>query len=228
MDLSYKDTNFNIGDGVQNNESFVTYTFQNSTIHTSNIIFSTIKTSIVETSTSLPPISSPLTTSIPVSTISPTYFTIIHEPITTLLSYHSTKVERMIHDEEPNNDDIMVSFDDLQFDTDEENLPGDLNMSGKQFKLLNSTINYLLQIQEDTWGRHFVNGIEMEYLLKNQENCFRSLVEIIKRKQAEKLAVHSKSFDYEIQKLRDIAKKFHEIFCSTSYENKRICGSQSC
>ncbi|CAH1437980.1 unnamed protein product [Lactuca virosa] len=52
----------------------------------------------------------------------------------------------------------------------------------------------------------------MEYFLKPQENSFRSLVEGIEHKQAENLAIQSKSFDYEIQKLRDIAKERHELF----------------
>lgn len=42
----------------------------------------------------------------------------------------------MIHDEEPNDDEIMVSFTDLQFDPKEENVPVSLIMSSKQFKVL--------------------------------------------------------------------------------------------
>ncbi|CAH1433898.1 unnamed protein product [Lactuca virosa] len=52
----------------------------------------------------------------------------------------------------------------------------------------------------------------MEYLLKSQENRFQSFVESIEQKQAEGFAIHSKSFDYEIQKLHYIAKERHENF----------------
>ncbi|CAI9288672.1 unnamed protein product [Lactuca saligna] len=62
-----------------------------------------------------------------------------------------------MNDEEPNDDDIMVSFTDLQFDPKEENVPDNLNMS-------------------------------------------------------ERLVFYSKSYDYEIQKLRDVAKERHELF----------------
>ncbi|CAI9280701.1 unnamed protein product [Lactuca saligna] len=72
-------------------------------------------------------------------------------------SSQSTEVERMIHDEEPNDDDIMVSFTDIQFGPREENVPGSLIMS-------------------------------------------------------ERLAFHSKSYDYEIQKLHGVAKEHHELF----------------
>ncbi|CAH1416916.1 unnamed protein product [Lactuca virosa] len=160
----------------------------------------------------LPPISSPITTSVPVSTISPTYSTIMHEAIITLFSSQSTEAQIMIHDKEPNNDEIMVSFADLQVDPGEENVPDNLIMSGNQLKILNSKIHSLLQIQADTGGRKFLTGIEREYLLKAQEIRFLSLVEGIEQKQAERLVIHSKSFDYEIQKLCDVAKERHDLF----------------
>ncbi|CAI9272160.1 unnamed protein product [Lactuca saligna] len=81
----------------------------------------------------------------------------MHEPITNLLSSQSTMVEKVVHDEEPNDDDIMVSFADLQFDPKEENVPDNLIMS-------------------------------------------------------ERLAFHSKRYDYKIQKLRDVEKERHELF----------------
>ncbi|CAI9297224.1 unnamed protein product [Lactuca saligna] len=77
----------------------------------------------------------------------------MHESITTLFSSQSNEAERMIHDEEPNDDEIMVPFADLQFYPKEENVPDNLIM----------------------------------------------------------LAIHSKSFDYDIQKLRDVAKEYHEL-----------------
>lgn len=61
----------------------------------------------------------------------------------------------------------MVSFADLQFDPDEDNIPDNMIMSGKQFKILNNKLNYLLQIQDDTGGRNFVSGVEMDFMLKS-------------------------------------------------------------
>ncbi|CAI9284350.1 unnamed protein product [Lactuca saligna] len=170
VDLSDKDTNVNMGEGVQNKESFVNSTFETSTIPISTIISSTLKTTTVETSTTLLPISSPITILVHVPTISPIHFIIMHEQITTLFSSQSTKVEKVIYEEEPNDDEMMVSFVDLQFDPKKENVPDDLIISSKKFKILNSKINCLLQIQADTGGRNFVTRVEMEYLLKSQEN----------------------------------------------------------
>lgn len=68
----------------------------------------------------------------------------MHEPIATIFSSQSTEAEKVVHDKELNDDDIMVSFVDLQFDPEEENIPYELIMPGKQFKILNSKINSLL------------------------------------------------------------------------------------
>ncbi|CAI9264910.1 unnamed protein product [Lactuca saligna] len=58
----------------------------------------------------------------------------MHESITTLFSSQSTEAERMIHVEEPDDDEIMVSFVDRQFDPEEENVPDNLIMSVTKLK----------------------------------------------------------------------------------------------
>lgn len=56
----------------------------------------------------------------------------------------------MIHEEEEADDDdnVMVSFADLQFYQEEEEILDNLIMSGKQFKILNSKMNLILQLLE--------------------------------------------------------------------------------
>lgn len=41
----------------------------------------------------------------------------------------------------------MVSFADVQFDHEEDNIPNHMLMSGKKFKILNRKLNSLLQLQ---------------------------------------------------------------------------------
>lgn len=48
-----------------------------------------------------------------------------------IFSCQSTEAEKVVHEKEPNDDDIMVSFVDLQFDLEEENVPNNLIMIGK-------------------------------------------------------------------------------------------------
>lgn len=111
--VSNMDINVNMGKGVLNNEAFGTSTLETSSIPTSLILSSTIESSILDTSTSLPPLFSPIPSSLFVSTISPTYSTIMQEQATTLFSSQSTEAERIVQDDDPNDDDIMVSFIDL-------------------------------------------------------------------------------------------------------------------
>lgn len=136
----------------------------------------------------------------------------MHEAITTLFSLQSTEALRIFQDDEPNDDDILVSFSDLQFDPEKDNVPDNMIMSGKQFNILNNKLDSLLQIQEDIGVQNIVYGFEMEYMLNSQENRFRSLVENIKKKLVERLKVHDNSFEYEIKKLRDVAKERRELF----------------
>lgn len=86
----------------------------------------------------------------------------MHERITTLFSSQSTEAERVIQEDEPNDDEIMVSFFDLQCDPEEDNVLDNMIMSGNKFKMLKNKINSLLQLEADTRGRNFVTGVEMK------------------------------------------------------------------
>lgn len=61
-------------------------------------------------------------------------------------------------------------------------------MSGKQFKILNSKINSLLQVVVDIGGKNYVSGVEMEYMMKAQESRLRQLIEGIHQKTSKKIS----------------------------------------
>lgn len=71
VELYNKGTNVNMDEGMLNNEYLITST--------------------IETSIALPPLSSPITIYVPVLTISPPFFGVMQEPITTLFSSQSTE-----------------------------------------------------------------------------------------------------------------------------------------
>lgn len=130
--VSDTNTNVTISEEMMNNEGFGTSHLDTLTISTSLVLSSTIETTVLDISTSLPPLSSPIPSSFLASTISPTFSNIVHETITTLFSSQSVEPKRLVHDEEPNDDDIMVSFADLQFDPEEDKVPNNTLMSDKQ------------------------------------------------------------------------------------------------
>ncbi|CAH1413460.1 unnamed protein product [Lactuca virosa] len=116
------------------------------------------------------------TTSIVTSTALP-------PPLSTIPTFVS--VSTVLDDE-----NFMVSFVELQFNLEENDIPDELIMSSKHFMILNSKINYLLQITGDTGGRNYVTGVEMDYLLKDQQSQLWNLIEGVEQKQEERLATH--------------------------------------
>lgn len=66
----------------------------------------------------------------------------MQETISALLSSQSTKKSQPKN--QANDDVVMVSFAELQFDLEEENTINEMITSGKQFKVLNSKMNSIL------------------------------------------------------------------------------------
>lgn len=97
----------------------------------------------------------------------------MQEPITTLFSSQSTEAEKSVREDEADDDNVMISFAELQFNPEENDIPDELIMSimsSKQFKILNSKINSLLQFFANTGGKNYVTRVEFDYLMKAQEN----------------------------------------------------------
>ena len=58
----------------------------------------------------------------------------------------------------------------MHFDSEEEDIPDHILMSGKQFKVLNRKLNSILQFQADSGSKHSVSGIEVDVMLKAIEH----------------------------------------------------------
>lgn len=78
---------------------------------------------------------------------------------------------------------MCVSFVDPQFDPKEEEILDHILISGKQFKILNRKLNSLLQLHADAKSRHNVTGIEVDVMLKAQENRLKSVMDHMEKKQ---------------------------------------------
>ncbi|CAI9302880.1 unnamed protein product [Lactuca saligna] len=68
----------------------------------------------------------------------------MHEPNITLPSYQSTKAKRIVQEDEPNDDDIMVSFSDLQLNPDEDSVLNGMIMSEMNYLLMSQEIHLLI------------------------------------------------------------------------------------
>ncbi|CAI9298381.1 unnamed protein product [Lactuca saligna] len=117
------------------------------------IVSSTFETSTIDTTTTLPPFVTAL-----LDTHSPTFDNILNQPITSLFSSQSTDppvTTTEVH-HSSNDDENVVdgTFGDIHFDPEEEEIPDNMILTGKQFKILNQKLNSLLQIQADGGGKH--------------------------------------------------------------------------
>ncbi|CAI9300406.1 unnamed protein product [Lactuca saligna] len=72
---------------------------------------------------------------------------------------------------------MCVSFADLQFDPEEEDIPNHMLISGKQFKIHNYRLNLLLRLQADVGNRNSVSGIEVDVMIKAQELCLKAMMD---------------------------------------------------
>lgn len=90
----------------------------------------------------------------------------MQELITTLFSSQSTKSKKTIQEEETDDENVMVSFAELQFNHDNEDIHDDLIILGKKFKILNSKINSILQFLADNGSKHLVSGVGVDIFWK--------------------------------------------------------------
>lgn len=143
--------------------------------------------------------------------VSLTFQVVMNEPITSLFSSQSIEVDNTVTNEEENEDDFMVGFGDLEFNPNENDVPNNVIISSKQFKILNSTINYVLEFMNTSVGKSSVSGVDVEYLLMSQYSRTRTLAEGIEKSIDEKLSTHSFSFGYELTKIQDATREHHSI-----------------
>ncbi|CAI9285209.1 unnamed protein product [Lactuca saligna] len=181
--ISNMDTNGTMGEGVLNNEAQ-----GNPTI----AISSTFDTSTISTNIYLPLFVSTISTTLPPTTHSPTYHQILQQPITSLFPSQSTDGPKIVNDDDTTVDgEFTGTFDDLEFDPEEENIPDHMLMSG---------------------GCHLISKIEVDVMLKAQELRLRDELEILDRNNEKHVKAQSSSFDQELKELKVVPKEKHILF----------------
>lgn len=110
----------------------------------------------------------------------------------------------------------MVSFINLKFDPKEYNIPDNMLMLGKQFKILNNKLNSSLQIHADTGGQKFVSGVEVEFMLKSQENWLKLAMEEIEKQYEDLLKNHACIFNTRLQSFVMLQKSVMRFLLSKS------------
>ncbi|CAH1435811.1 unnamed protein product [Lactuca virosa] len=87
-------------------------------------------------------------------------------------------------------------------------------------------MSWILQFLADTSSKHYVSGVEVEYLLKAQESRLRTLIDDVHKRNDERVLNHSQTLNGEIFKLRDVLKERHEILAKQLEETKVFLQTQ--
>ncbi|CAI9285519.1 unnamed protein product [Lactuca saligna] len=150
-------------------------------------------------STKIVPLSPFIIPTILVSSLQ-TFDQIINQPITLFFSSQSTDPPKSLNDTKIDDGGFGGTFADIEFDPEEEDIPDHMLMSGKQFKILNKKLNYILQSQADARGMNSVSSIELDVMLKEQEaRLFKKVIGFIQ------------DFESQIREKVDINDKNNEL-----------------
>lgn len=105
-----------------------------------------------------------------------------------------------------------MSFTGLQFDPEEQNIPDEIIISKKHFKILNSKTNSILQFFADIRSKHYVSEFEVDSLLKAQESRLHSLINDVNKRNNERILNHSCNLTSEVSNLSDVSNECHLLF----------------
>lgn len=113
MHISHMDTNVENDDRMSTTEVQGTSSIQTPLVPVSIVLSSTIKSTIIDTSTSLPTFITHTPRSLPASSISPIFSNIMDQPITSCFSFTINRRRKSIPDDSQDDDDVMISFADI-------------------------------------------------------------------------------------------------------------------
>lgn len=83
------------------------------------------------------------------TTNSPTFATILNQPFITLFSSQSTDPPKSTEDTDNKEGGFGGTFEELEFDEEEETFPDHMLMTIKQLKILNKKMNSIIQSKAD-------------------------------------------------------------------------------
>lgn len=121
---------------------------------------------------------------------------ILKLPITTLFSSQSTN-----HDMSNSEEDEHVEFDELEFYPEEEDMEDHAIISGKQYKILNSKLNTILQLLNDLSAitPSSVTTDDVEFLFKGEESKMKNLIGTVVSQLETRMIGKMFSYKFEIK-----------------------------
>ncbi|CAI9275627.1 unnamed protein product [Lactuca saligna] len=123
------------------------------------------------------------------TTDSPNFETIVQQPFTSFFSSQSTDSptttspikDSSFMETEHRSEGFGRTFENLEFDEEETDFPDHMLITMKQFKILNTKLNSILQSQADLGGGNFVTSLEVDGMLKMIEGRLSSNRKLAKK-----------------------------------------------
>ncbi|KAL7612549.1 hypothetical protein Lser_V15G06652 [Lactuca serriola] len=175
---------------------------------------------ILSVATTIPislPISLPVV-SIPVTTLSTTSSIFDHalqNPFTTLFpsqSPENPQSSQPISDNEAEGGAFGGILEDIHFDSEEEDIPDHMLMTGKQFKILNQKLNAIIQSQADSGRMSSISVMEVDVMIKGAEKRIMEKVDQSEKNNELRIQAQGSNFSSAVKDLKAVAKERHVLF----------------
>ncbi|KAL7609165.1 hypothetical protein Lser_V15G10960 [Lactuca serriola] len=165
-----------------------------------------------------PTIQTSLPISLHVTTLSNTSSIFEHalqNPFTTLFpsqSPENPQPSQQLSDTEVEGGAFGGVLDDIPFDSDEEDIPDHMLMTGKQFKILNQKLETIIQTQADSGKMSSISAMEVDIMIKGAEKRIMGKIDKLDKNNELRLKSQGSNFTSAVQDLKAATKERHILF----------------
>ncbi|KAL7607148.1 hypothetical protein Lser_V15G19426 [Lactuca serriola] len=103
-------------------------------------------------------------------------------------------------------------IEDIHFDSEEEDIPDHMLMTGKQFKILNQKLNAIIQSQVDSGRMSSISAMEVDVMIKGDEKRIMEKVDQSDKNNELRIQAQGSNFSLEVKDLKAVAKERHVLF----------------
>ncbi|KAL7609544.1 hypothetical protein Lser_V15G13888 [Lactuca serriola] len=173
-----------------------------------------ISDTVVNVSDTGAPIPSSATT-LPITTTTSIFDHALQNPFTTLFPSQSPEnpiPSQQMSDPEVEGDAFGGILDDISFDSDEEEIPDHMLMTGKQFKILNQKLKTIIQSQADSGRMSSISAMEVDIMIKGAEKHILEKVDQSDKNNELRVQAQGNNFTTTLKDLKAANKERHLLF----------------
>ncbi|KAL7607644.1 hypothetical protein Lser_V15G16187 [Lactuca serriola] len=173
-----------------------------------------ISDTVVNVSDTGAPIPSVAST-LPIITTSSIFDHALQNPFTTLFPSQSPEnpiPSQQMSDPEVEGGAFGGVLDDISFDSEEEEIPDHMLMTGKQFKILNQKLKTIIQSQADSGRMSSISAMEVDIMIKGAEKRILEKVDQSDKNNELRVQTQGNNFTTTLKDLKAANKERHLLF----------------